>query len=228
MSYAQDGEDAIVAQYFRERGVACARLLDIGAFDGRYLSNSRLLIEAGWTGVLVEASLHAFRDLLHYYGGNEQLQLVHAAIGGICEPDGLIVWHEHSKPSPAGPRVASAASTSVAAQARHMQRIDPQNGEEDWRRYWLPHVSVQRLLLALPPPFMFVSIDTEGTSIDVLEAMDLEAMGTRVVCVEHNEKSDSVPDPGLHNEWTRAVAHCGKYGLGQVLFDNGVNMICGA
>ena len=50
MSYAQSGEDQIVLDICGYGG----RFLDIGSFHPTHLSNTRLLYEHGWTGVMIE------------------------------------------------------------------------------------------------------------------------------------------------------------------------------
>ena len=51
--YSQLGEDCLLAQFFhfKERGF----FVDVGAFDGVYLSNSYCFEQLGWSGVCVEA-----------------------------------------------------------------------------------------------------------------------------------------------------------------------------
>jgi hypothetical protein len=223
MSYAQSGEDLCVVKYLRDAGIARGRLLDIGACDGILYSNSLLLIEMGWRGVLVEASLVAFGALLDFYDDDaHDVELVHAAIGAA---DSLAEWHEHSGFDITGARMRSAASSLVAEQVAHMKRIQPPEYTNEWRSFWQPVLSVPSLLKALPPPYAYVSIDTEGNSVEVLEAMDLGAMGTVIACVEHNAESSNVPAPS-QSDRERSIAHCAKHGLTKVLFDNGVNVIC--
>jgi hypothetical protein len=53
--YSQWGEDGVIAEVFDRIGTANKWCLECGAGDGLFLSNTRRLIEAGWTGVLVEA-----------------------------------------------------------------------------------------------------------------------------------------------------------------------------
>jgi hypothetical protein len=52
--YSRNGEDVIAFNYFNEKGTQMKLLMDIGARDGITFSNSKLLIENGWIGTLLE------------------------------------------------------------------------------------------------------------------------------------------------------------------------------
>lgn len=53
--YSQWGEDGVLAELFERIGTANKWCLECGASDGLFFSNTRKLIEAGWTGILIEA-----------------------------------------------------------------------------------------------------------------------------------------------------------------------------
>lgn len=52
---SQWGEDGIIAAIFRAIGTTNRHVVDVGAGDGLMFSNSRLLIEQGWSATLIEA-----------------------------------------------------------------------------------------------------------------------------------------------------------------------------
>jgi len=54
--YSQTGEEGILEAIFAEVGVTNRYLIDIGAGDGTALSNTRLLLEAGWRGARFDAA----------------------------------------------------------------------------------------------------------------------------------------------------------------------------
>lgn len=56
------------------------RLLEIGAFDAFAMSNSRALIELGWSAVLFEPSPGPLRALVKEYGNNPKVEVVAAAV----------------------------------------------------------------------------------------------------------------------------------------------------
>lgn len=61
--YSQYGEDGILAEIFRRVGTENQWCFECGAADGIFLSNTRLLIDNGWHGVLVESDAELFGTL---------------------------------------------------------------------------------------------------------------------------------------------------------------------
>lgn len=53
--YSQNGEEYVLKYIFDHIGTTNKRLVDIGAWDGKHLSNTRLFIEQGWQGILIDA-----------------------------------------------------------------------------------------------------------------------------------------------------------------------------
>lgn len=53
--HSQNGEDLVCAEALRRIGITAGHAVEIGANDGMWLSNTRLLIEQGWSGAFVEA-----------------------------------------------------------------------------------------------------------------------------------------------------------------------------
>lgn len=54
--YSQTGEDGILDEVFRRLKIKNGRFCEFGAADGLFCSNTRLLLENGWSGKLIEAS----------------------------------------------------------------------------------------------------------------------------------------------------------------------------
>ena len=149
-----------------------ASFLDIGANDGRFASNTLALVERGWAGVLVEASYHAFGNLLKHHGENQKLRLVQAAVGVDHR---LVPFWE-----------AGLLSTT-----------EPQNFM-NWRGqvqysepYLLPQVTVGDLIDAFPSildggRLQVVSIDTEGTSVEIFRNWPWDRSKPKVIVLEYD------------------------------------------
>ncbi len=76
--YSQNDEEAFLVKLFAGK---TGRLLDIGAYDGIEMSNTRRLIELGWSAVLVEAHWGNFQTLCQNNRGFEsRVTLVCAAL----------------------------------------------------------------------------------------------------------------------------------------------------
>jgi hypothetical protein len=64
--YSQNGEDGIIAEIvnrIKDKVVLTNWVVEFGAWDGKHLSNSFLLIEKGFHAVLIESDTHRFIDL---------------------------------------------------------------------------------------------------------------------------------------------------------------------
>lgn len=57
--YSQYGEEGVIAKLFADLGTTDRYLLDIGAGDGKALSNTKALLEAGWHGARFDVAYGA-------------------------------------------------------------------------------------------------------------------------------------------------------------------------
>ena len=166
--YSQNGEQKIVLDIF---GDFVGRFLEIGACDGRLVSNTLALVERGWSGVMVEPSPRAFMALQERHGGNEKLTLVHAAVDlkwGLSK-----FWEEAT--------IGGYSTTEEGNRSKWQHLADFPK-----KPFWIPMVPLSVIVDAALPPVDFLSIDTEGTSTDLFLAFPFVAVRPRVVCVEHD------------------------------------------
>jgi hypothetical protein len=190
--FSQFGEDEAVLGYFDG---FVGSLLDIGAFDGLKFSNSRNLILGGWNAVLVEPGVKAFASLLERYAENPKVELIHAAV--VTERIDCLhyIWEREEY-------------TTLCPTMR-----DRAPG------YWLVYRTGGIHPKALPEgPHHFVSIDTDGNSIEILEALDLTQIDARLVCVEYNS---------ILKDRERILRHCSAHGLGRTVLDTSCNLVVG-
>lgn len=61
--YSQNGEQAHILHYLDTIGIKDGHLVDLGAGDGRTMSNTRALIERGWTGDLYDGDPKGAKDV---------------------------------------------------------------------------------------------------------------------------------------------------------------------
>ena len=78
--YSEAGEDGILAKIFALLAIEQGFCVEFGAWDGRRLSNTRLLLENGWSGVLIEGDAEKFAALQANVS-SPKVQLVHALVG---------------------------------------------------------------------------------------------------------------------------------------------------
>lgn len=164
--YSQYHEDDLFLDLLPAKG----RALDIGAWDPMTFSNSRALIERGWSAVLIEPSPTPLSNLIHFYWDNREVQVVNSAVtveGGMIRlavTDDAVTQQE-------GPRIGEWLATGGFY--GHMS---------------IPALSVVQLFEYFGGDFDFVSIDTEGTSVDVFAEMCRLGPRPLVVIVEHDNR----------------------------------------
>lgn len=149
--YSQSGEQQMILDWVERRGLETGRWLDIGAADGVTASNTRALAELGWSGVAVEAAASQFDSLVDAYHDRRDIALVQAAV--VVDPrlPALIPFH-YSR---------DLVSTTEQANANVWADL------VDFCATHVAAVSVSELLKMFPGPYDLVSIDTEGTSIEI-------------------------------------------------------------
>ncbi len=171
INYSQNNEQELILKTF---GGFIGRFLEIGACDGRLVSNTLALVELGWSGVMVEASPRAFLALKARHGANPKLTLVHAAVG--LEYGMTKFWD-----SPVAEGYATTEEPN-RAKWQHLAAFEPP--------FYIPFVPVESILHSFPGPVDFLNIDTEGTSTDLFLAFPFASVRPRLVCVEHDGRID--------------------------------------
>jgi FkbM family methyltransferase len=173
-SYSQNNEDLIVQQLF---GSFKGRLLEIGANNGTMLSNSKLLIENDWKAILIEpSSTFAELQLLHKDNPNIICHNI-----GIGERDEIVTFYESGAHVPAGDDQALVSSVNYDETIR-------------WRQSGVQFEEKKVQLLSwnsflystFIDKFDFISIDVEGLEWSILQQIDLDDIGCKVLCIEYN------------------------------------------
>jgi FkbM family methyltransferase len=183
--YSQNGEGAIIADYF---GPRIGTLLDIGANDGVCLSNSRGLIEAGWSGVLVEPSPAAYRRLLLNNANAEFSGRVRCIQAAITTRDGPIDFYDSGTHLHKG-------DTSLLSTTRPEELARWRKSGEQFTKTTVRGITFRTLMRECGygeglPTLDLISIDAEGADYDILRQIDLRAVGCRMLCVETNGKEN--------------------------------------
>ena len=162
--YSQNDEEQIILDYFKTN--SGKRLLDIGAYDGKSLSNSLALIEMGWTGVLIEASPTNFTKIIREYPHLDKIDAVCAAIGTSSK---LVKFHDSGE----------MVSTTDPA---HLEKWSGQN----WPAYHIMMLSPDDLLSYYPDQFDFINVDVEGYSFELFSKLLPLYPSCKCWCVEHD------------------------------------------
>ncbi len=78
---SQFGEDSIIDAIFKRIGTTNKWCAECGASDGLFFSNTRKLIEDGWSAVQIEADPKFFESLKTRYADNPRVRCVNAFVG---------------------------------------------------------------------------------------------------------------------------------------------------
>jgi FkbM family methyltransferase len=163
--HSQYGEDVFILQHFGKRH---GHFLDVGAYDGVHLSNTRCLMEAGWTGVCLEPSPFAYPWLAKNVEKFPGVEAVEAAIvPDTSSVNGKVrFW-----------AVEDALSTT---DPRHKAIIEGYNSSIKYQEITVPAMKWTKFLEAHPGPYDFINIDVEGMNWEVLRDGPLAEM----MCIE--------------------------------------------
>lgn len=177
VSYAQNGEDLFVLEYF---GDFKGELLDIGANDGMTFSNSRLLIEIGWDAHLLEPG-SIFDELYDNYKTKPLTVAVHNF--GIGEKSEVVQFYE------SGPHIKNGKDKGLVSTTDYQETLR-------WTDVEFIEKNIQLVTFenfydfVERPKFDFISLDAEGMDWQILQQIDLDAVGCKVLCIEWNSKPE--------------------------------------
>lgn len=142
------------------------RFLDIGAWNPIEKSNTRALFEIGWGGLLIEPSPGPVRDCVKEYGKSDRVNV----LCGAVSVEGLV-------------RPISITDDALSGNVKpEWQEIGGFYGN-----MFVQHYTIREILKQFGG-FSFVSIDTEGTSVDVLHQLLATEMFPRCICVEFDDR----------------------------------------
>jgi FkbM family methyltransferase len=197
--YSQEQEEKIIVDYFGDhRG----RFLDVGAHDGKDISNTYRLAELGWEGICVEPSWKVIGNILANHKNHAKVKILNGAMSDVA---GIVPFWVSE---------ANVYSTmDPALQARGGER----NGAAE---IFVPTFTTQSLLAAFPGNFDFVNIDAEGLSVRILLTMPLLEMGTRLICVERFGEGIRLGDERKIREYLDPLGY-------REVYSNFENMIMG-
>jgi FkbM family methyltransferase len=161
-SYAQTEEDRLVWEFFgRKRD---GFFVEVGANDPIFLSQSYLLEQNGWKGILVEPQEACCRKLREHRPHSQVWQ-------AAC-----------SSPEKRGEAIFHIASDSVNS-GMQPNESDPEVvyvGTET-----VKVVTLDDILTASGEPSVdFLSVDVEGFEIDVLDGLDFSKRGPKLLIIE--------------------------------------------
>jgi len=169
---AQNGEDRWLEAYFGGRRGGF--YVEVGAYDGAHLSNTYHFEQIGWTGVLVEPD----PDMAERCRLNRPASRTYDCAVVGPRNSGEIVFF----------RVAEAQVYSTTdLNSSHRQRLDKMGLK--WEEIRVPARTLDSILAEVAAARIdFVSIDVEGSELQVLSGFDISRWKPAIVIVETNAR----------------------------------------
>ena len=202
--YSQNSEELILQEILGDN--FSGTVLSLGENSGVHLSNVRLLMEKGASGVLVEPSITAFKQLIQNYWGNGNAHLFRVAISDKC---GIVTFYESGTHLGKG-------DISLLSSINHEELNKWKHSNNEFVQISTPVWDFKTLLEHSPiKKFNVISIDIEGQDLCVLKQMNLTELECKVLVIEWNS------NPEIKNEITEYVS---KFGM-KLYHQNGENLI---
>lgn len=165
--YSQNKEEEIILNHFKNfKGT----FLDLGAYDGIDLSNTRALTELGWSGVCVEANPVIFFKLTDNLKDYNNVIAYKFAIG--TENKTVMMQMNDSYYSTVKQSEVDRWRGAFKFESSEVQMLDFKSFLE-FSKY---------------KTFDFISIDCEGLDYEILAQINLDDVKCKMVCVETNSK----------------------------------------
>lgn len=180
--YSQNSEDTLALDYFnhKEGATKLKTLLDIGANDGLTFSNSKLLIENGWTGFLLEPSEIAYKKCVENHKHNADNTFIFNL--GIANETGEQTFLESASHLPNGKDI----SLLSCVPSRLTDRWRNEVSFTEHKAMFYTFKDFEKEYLIENDRFSYLSIDAEGYDWDILKQIDLKKYGVEMVCIEWN------------------------------------------
>ena len=173
-SYSQFGEDRIIQDFFPMgyKGVC----IDVGATDGIGMSNSYHFEQQGWLCICCEANPDMYDSLKI-----NRSAAIHCAVG--AEDKDEVQFKIVTLEGQGGNQTA--VSSVEIDQRLYDQHLFLQPSVKVIN---VPMLTLNTILLKYPhiDKIDFLSIDTEGTEIDVMKGFDIHKWQPKVVVLENN------------------------------------------
>ena len=191
--YSQNDEEEILLKHLSS---STGTLLDIGANDGKTLSNSLALIERGWSAALVEPAKIPFLKLSNLHKDNNNVQCINLAIGTQI---GELKFYSSGTHLNEGD--TDLLSTLCESELDRWAGTDNEFTEEtvsvvDFKTF-LDHSNFKK--------FDLVLIDAEGLDYEILTQIDLNQIECSMIVFETNSKDDE-----------KYIEYCESYGFKQI------------
>ncbi len=171
--YSQVGQDRYLNEYvFKDKKNGF--FVDIGAHDGYTLSNSYFFEDKrDWDGICIEPMPNVFSDL----SKKRKCKCINAAISKTFGEVEFLIDKKFDM---------------LSCIYNEKDRYKIENGEAELIK--VPSIPLNEILKDINHPIDFISIDTEGYELEVLESIDLDRFDITAFTIENNSKGGHLRD----------------------------------
>jgi FkbM family methyltransferase len=183
--------------------------VEIGAYDGQFVSNTCFLADLGWRGVYVEPIPEFAAACAERHQGNPDVSVVNAAAGKTV---GTAELH-----------VAGALTTRNDDLFSAYRNISWAKGVLSDRKVTAPVTTLDRLLedYKIPSGFELLVVDVEGAEPDVFAGFDLARWRPKMLIVELGDfHPDFVEIEGIRKPAAELRKHTLQAGYTEVYVDS--------
>ena len=155
------------------KGKKSGTFVEVGVGSGVHLSNSFLLEAAlGWEGVLVEPNRASHDSILAHRKARLETRAAASRSGQEIDFEEMVHRGEFS-------RVAGTVSHDLS--------------QDEIKRYTVKTVTMTEIceMNQLPNYIDFLSLDTEGSELDILEGIDFDRYTFGAMAIEHNHHQEA-------------------------------------
>lgn len=182
MNYSQNNEQEHILNYF---GDYVGTFLDIGCNDCLTFSNTRALALKGWKGIFIDPSPKAMERCKTLYNGHKGYYFYEVALSSHNGKDIL-----HQSGPLCSPTDVGLVSTFHAHEMERFKRTVIYEPVEVKTFRWKTFQN--RLKSTKINSLDFISLDTEGSDLEILSQMDLT--NTKAIVLEWNSKPELKKD----------------------------------
>lgn len=203
--YSQYGEDKIISEYIKNSYIG--NILDIGANDGKILSNSLHFIENGWGATLIEAAPIPFEKSLQLHKNNPNVQCLNFCLSDVDER--FTFYHNTTHLNKNDSDLLSTISKD--------SYVGSSNAGNNFNSFEIDCYKFENIKNEFSyKNYEIISIDIEGYDFQILTQIDLKEFNCKVLIIEYNNDKEIK---------SKILTYCKQFGLENILHDNNTNII---
>lgn len=179
MYYGQFETDKVIEEYFPNKKYGTC--IEVGAYDGIKGSNTKYFDDLGWYSICIEPNPLIYKQLAK----NRQFTLNYACVGpnNLKNQLKIITLRSGIESSLTALELDNRLIQDYGKDIVHVRPVE------------VNCITLDEIISVLELKFVdFISIDTEGTELDVLHGLDLTKTRPKLLIIENNYEDLSIRD----------------------------------